>query len=36
VEEFAVEQLLRTVAGVVGVHVLTGSGAPARQIDASA
>lgn len=36
VEEFAVEQLLRTVAGVVTVQVLTGAGAPAGQIDGSA
>jgi CBS domain-containing protein len=34
VEEFAVEQLLRTVTGVVAVQVLTGSGAPTRQADA--
>jgi CBS domain-containing protein len=33
VEEFAVEQLLRTVAGVVTVHVLTGASAEAQHID---
>jgi CBS domain-containing protein len=36
VEEFAVEQLLRTVAGVVTVQVITGAGAPAQHIDESA
>jgi CBS domain-containing protein len=36
VEEFAIEQLLRTVAGVVTVQVLTGEGAPAHHMDASA
>jgi CBS domain-containing protein len=36
VEEFAVEQLLRTVAGVVTVHVLTGASAAAQHMDESA
>jgi CBS domain-containing protein len=33
VEAFAVEQLLRTVAGVVGVHVLAGIPAAGRPVD---
>jgi CBS domain-containing protein len=33
VEEFAVGQLIRTVAGVVSAHVLTGASAVAQHID---
>jgi CBS domain-containing protein len=36
VEEFALEQLLRTVAGVVTAQVLTEEGTPPRPVDSSA